>query len=189
MRTYEEVKAARKIYQDALVEEAGSRHPHYVVTGGNMCIIKKGAAQYMLGKGEPVPMREDTAQGKLEMFQDLCGDNIKLEIISYSEWLKANIAECDHLISCIQKSLSGEELDEEPAQEVDTVETPVNETPAQPEPPTVANGDWEAIPIEMSCPDCPIGVKACMVCKFCIGVKPDVYPWQVVCGAPQPKNS
>lgn len=190
MRTYEEVKAARKKYHDALVEEAGSRHPHFVITGGNMCVIKKGAAQYILGKGEPIPMREDTAQGKLVFFQEKCGDNIKLEVISYSDWLKANIEECDHLISCIQKSLSGEEeIPEEPMPVENVEETPVIEAPAQPEPPTVANGDWEANSIEMSCPGCPLGIKMCMVCRFCVGVKTDIYPWQVVCSAPKPKNS
>lgn len=176
MRTFEDVKVALKNYHDELAIEAGSRHPHFVVVGGNMCIIKKGAAQYTLGKGDPIPMREDTAQGKLLQFREKCGDNIKLEIISYSDWLNANIQECEHLISCMQASLSGEEVvtpKEKPEIIHKDTSTPYVNEPVNP------SGRF----ISIACPECPYGVNTCMTCKFAEGVNMQVIPWTIICNA------
>ena len=169
MRTYEDVKIALKKYQDELANEAGSKQPHWVVVGGNMCIIKKGAStQYVLGKGDPVPMIKVTAEANLTKFQERCGDNIKLEMINYTEWLNAEINECNHLISCMQRTLAGETPSQSPVDPLDPI-------PQQ-------NMDGIKRPIVMTCENCPLGVNTCMTCRFCLGVDSNVYPWEINCG-------
>lgn len=176
MRTYEDVKLALKHYHDELANEASAKLPHYVVVGGNMCIIKKGAStQYILGKGSPVPMIKTTAESNLKKFQDKCGDNIKLEMIVYSDWLNDEIKECNHLIGCMQKSLSGEE----PEQPIQMGQEEVHQGE-----PTGPGSDVHSRCITMSCTSCPYGINTCMTCRFAVGIRMQVIPWEIICNAP-----
>ena len=188
MRTFEDVKTALKKYQDALTKESYSNQVRYIVTGGNMCIIKKGVGQYILSKGDPVPMRKDTARNKIAQFKDKCGANIKLELIKYNDCLNANIKECQHLIQCMNNSLSGtgEEFTQVSEDnimsmpQVCSTNMPINTSIENPEQNDPKERQYQ---IELSCPNCPYNINMCMACKFAKGVNMDVFPWQIICTA------
>lgn len=182
MRTFEDVKTALKKYQEELANEAGSSQVHYVVTGGNMCITKNGGSTlYNLGKGDPIPMIKATADKNLTKFSEKCGDNIKLEIHKYTDWLNDAIKECEHLITCMNKSLSGESGDfvQIPG---DTI-IPVVPMCIPTQTKEISENAVKK-PVEMSCPNCPYSINTCMTCKFVGGVDVNVYPWVVICCAP-----
>lgn len=165
MRTYEDVETTLKKYKDELANEAGSKQPHWVVVGGNMCILKKGGStQYILGKGDPVPMTKHTAESNLTKFQERCGNNIKLSMMDYTEWLNAAINECNHLILCIQKTLAGNNQD---------VTIPESITPPK---------ERVTRAITITCESCPLSVNTCMTCRFCMGININTYPWEINCG-------
>ena len=173
MRTYEDVKIALKKYKDELANEAGAKQPHWVIIGGNMCITKKVSSNtYILGKGDPAPMLKTNARKNLTKFQERCGDNIKLEMVNYTEWLNAEINECNQLISCMQRTLAGETPTPPPVDPLDPLDSFV---PQQ-------NVDGIKRPIIISCENCPLGVNTCMTCRFCLGVDTNVYPWEINCG-------
>lgn len=181
MRTYEDIKSSLKKYQDELAQEAGSKQPHWIVVGGNMSIIKKGTSnQYVLGKGDPVPMLRQTAESNLEKFQARCGDNIKLSIVKYNDWLNDEINECNHLISCINKTVyskdSGEDnINIEPPQI--NMETPI------------VNGELIYRHIHVGCPSCPYNINSCWTCKFAGNVNTTTIPWTIICMAPKEQES
>ena len=168
MRTIEEIKAALTRYRQELEEEAKTKS-HYVVVSGNMCITKKGAStQYILGKGDPVPMIKPTAEKNLEKQQAKVTDDVKLEIVLYYDWLQDNIKECEKLCDCVEKSLNGE-----------TIEKPV----VVPEVLEFDRGtDGSSRRITMQCSTCPLGINTCMACKFFMGINTNVYPWCIDCG-------
>ena len=106
MRTYEDVKEALKKYEDELKRESNIKRDHFIIMGGNVNVVRKGIGDYALEKGTPVPMIWETAKKKHTEFQEKCGDNIRLEIIKYSDWLIKNIEECKKLIKCMRKQFS-----------------------------------------------------------------------------------
>ena len=106
MRTYEDVKEALKTYEAELKRESNIKRDHFIIMGGNINVVRKGIGDYALEKGTPVPMIWETAKKKHAEFQEKCGDNIRLEIIKYSDWLIKNIEECKKLIKCMRKQFS-----------------------------------------------------------------------------------
>lgn len=183
MRTYEDVKIALKTYQDELANEASSKQPHWVVIGGNMCITRKGASTlYILGKGSPVPMIKTTAESNLRKFQDKCGDNIELKMVEYTSWLNEEIKECEHLIACMQKTLSGDSQETPGSQSISSLSSDAESSPICGPQDTVHRD------IIMVCSSCPYGINTCMACKFCVGVDPSRIPWQIICSAPIEKE-
>jgi len=175
MRTYEDVKIALKKYHDELANEASSKQSHWIVIGGNMCIVKKGAStQYILGKGDPVPMIKATAEANLSKFQARCGDNIELKMVEYTSWLNEEIKECEHLISCMQKTLAGEE----PSSSDGVVSTTIVS-----QQPICSNAERRAI--HVCCEECPYKINSCWTCKYAGGVDTSVIPWMILCMAPQ----
>ena len=109
MRTYEDVKEALKSFEDELKRESGIKRDHYIIMGGSVNVVKKGVGEYALDKGTPVPMIWETAKKKQAEFQEKCGDNIRLEIIKYSDWLIKNIDECKKLMECMRQQFSSGE--------------------------------------------------------------------------------
>lgn len=194
MRTYEDVKEALEYYKEELKREATTKRDHYIVVGGNMCVIRKGVGQYALGKGDPIPMVWETAKKKVEEFQEKCCDGVKLESVKYNDWLNNNIIECNKLIECMKKSLSGEDANPtnptNPTDQPDVSEIPdsdsrISECPIQSEKPVKPNySDCTPRPVEVSCQTCPYGVKNCMICRFATGINMDTFPWEVICSAP-----
>lgn len=187
MRTYEDVKEALKAFEDELKRESGIKRDHYIITGGNMSVVRKGVGQYALDKGTPVPMIWETAKKKHEEFQEKCGENLRLEITKYSDWLTKNIEDCKKLMNCMQKSLSGEDTKPETpeSQPECPAENPMPDETQQIIPGGVFKGpDGVFREVELSCRTCPIGVKNCMVCRFAVGVETTSFPWKVVCSAP-----
>lgn len=106
MRTYEDVKEALKTYEAELKRESNIKRDHFIIMGGNVNVVRKGIGDYALEKGNPVPLIWETAKKKHAEFQEKCGDNIRLEIIKYSDWLIKNIEECKKLIKCMRKQFS-----------------------------------------------------------------------------------
>lgn len=171
MRTYEDVKATLTRYRQELEEEAKVKS-HYVVVSGNMCITKKGAStQYILGKGDPVPMIKPTAEKNLEKQQAKVTDDVKLEVVSYYDWLTDNIKECEKLCDCMEQSLSGDVKPVKPSAEMVFV---------QEEP--IIKGEGIDRPISASCPTCPLGINKCIACRYCLGIDINTTPWVVNCG-------
>ena len=171
MRTYEDVKVALTRYRQELEEEAKTKS-HYVVVGGNMCITKKGAStQYILGKGDPVPMIKSTAKYNMEKQQARLTDDVHLEIIPYWEWLESNIKECEKLCICMEDSLNGD------------APTPAPGSKPEPDKPRVEKpkGNPNMRVLQVAVPDCPLGINTCMACKFCEAVDLTVLPWMVNC--------
>ena len=172
MRTYEDVKATLTRYRQELEEEAKVKS-HYVVVSGNMCITKKGAStQYILGKGDPVPMIKPTAEKNLEKQQAKVTDDVKLEVVSYYDWLQDNIKECEKLCDCMEQSLAGSSL-KSPKQDFELAFVP--EEP-------IIKGEGIGRPVVASCPTCPLGINKCVACKYCLGVNTNIIPWVVNCG-------
>lgn len=196
MRTYEDVKEALKSFEDELKRESGIKRDHYIIMGGNVNVVKKGVGEYALGKGTPVPMIWETAKKKQAEFQVKCGDNIRLEIIKYSDWLIKNIEECKKLMECMRQQFSsGEEsqkkVDPEPEPETAPESVlKIAETDPEPEPKTIELSqspipcDCTARQLEMTCPTCPYGIKTCMVCKFASGINMNAFPWEIICSIP-----
>lgn len=175
MRTYEDVKITLKKYQDELANETSAKRPHWIIIGGNMCIVRKGiSTQHILGKGDPVPMTKATAEANLPKFQARCGDNIELKMIEYTSWLNEEIKECERLISCMQKTLIGEEPSGS-----DRV-APISVAPQQ-----YIRSDAERRPINVACVTCPYHINSCWTCKYAGGVDTSVIPWMILCMAPQ----
>jgi hypothetical protein len=119
----------------------------------------------------------ETAKKKQAEFQEKCGDNIRLEIIKYSDWLIKNIDECKKLMECMRQQFSsGEDSQKkvEPEPEPKTIELPQSPMSC----------DCTARQLEMSCPTCPYGIKTCMVCKFASGINMNVFPWEIICSIP-----
>jgi len=161
MRTVEDVKIALKQYTDELELERKSKSPHFVVVGGNMCITKKGGStQYILGKGDPIPMIRPTADKNCEKFQGKCMDGMKLEIIQYEKWLSDSIEDCKSLIQCMENG-------QKPVK--------VQETTT----PQKTSGMTKEI--RVVCSECPLGINTCMACRFCEGINLNVLPWTVNC--------
>ena len=106
MRTYEDVKETLEIYEAELKRESNIKRDHFIIMGGNVNVVRKGVGNYALEKGNPVPLIWETAKKKHAEFQEKCGDNIRLEIIKYSDWLIKNIEECKKLIKCMRKQFS-----------------------------------------------------------------------------------
>lgn len=176
MRTYEDVKLKLKFYQDELTRETTGTREHFVVLCGNVCVTRNGnSIQYILGKGEPAPMAKDTAIKKMEMYQDKCTDDVKLEMKSYKEWLQESIEECEKLIACMQRQLSGEPLPktEEPSTQVPT---PVPESTT----PTAATFR-EPAQLSITCKECPVDNNSCLYCKFFGGIDFSKFPYRVQC--------
>jgi len=173
MRTYEDVQAALSRYKEEL-EEENKVNSHFVVVGGNMCITKKGAStQYILGKGDPIPMIKATAEKNMERQQAKVMGDVKLKIVPYGEWLQSNIDECQKLCNCMEQSLN-----DKPAEPVSVpVPTPERE-PIQEE---QAGIPFRFRNITLSCPTCPCGINNCMSCRFCKGVRTETYPWTITC--------
>lgn len=196
MRTYEDVKEALKGFEAELKRESGIKRDHYIIMGGNVNVVRKNIGEYALEKGTPVPMIWETARKKQAEFQEKCGDNIRLEIIKYSDWLIKNIEDCKKLMKCMEESLAGKstvkttELPPESKQEIAEIEP-------EPAPPVIGplcthspsekpeNSDSSFRPVSLSCPSCPYSVKTCMICKFAAGINMDVFPWEVICNAPE----
>lgn len=196
MRTYEDVKEALKSFEDELKRESGIKRDHYIIMGGNVNVVKKGVGEYALGKGTPVPMIWETAKKKQTEFQEKCGDNIRLEIIKYSDWLIKNIDECKKLMEYMRQQFSsGEDSQKKADPEPEPETTPesvlkIAEIDPEPEPKTIELSqspmpcDCTTRQMEMSCPTCPYGIKTCMVCKFASGINMNVFPWEIVCSIP-----
>jgi len=176
MRTYEDVKAALRYYTDELANEKGQTYQHFVVSGGGLCISRKGISQYILSKNNPTPMKRETAIKNLEKFQSMCTDDVKLEIYKYCDWLESNIKECNGLIECIQRSMAGE-------QEPSVTDTPDHEQA------TAAGNPERLIPVAFEFPQCPYGVNTCYTCRFVSGVDTGVLPWRVICSAGMEKST
>lgn len=171
MRTYEDVQAALSRYKEEL-EEENKVNSHFVVVGGNMCITKKGAStQYILGKGDPIPMIRTTAEKNIERHQAKVMGDMKLKIMPYAEWLQSNIDECQKLCNCMEQSLNDKPVEPAPAL------TPESE-PVQEE---SAGASFKFRSITLSCPTCPCGINNCMSCRFCKGVRTETYPWNITC--------
>ena len=188
MRTYEDIEEALKNYENELARESHIKRDHYIITGGNVNIIKKNIREYTLEKGTPTPMVWETAKKKHAEFQVKCGDNIRLEIIKYSDWLIKNIEDCRKLMKCMEKSLSTN------ARQNDTPEAIGSEDPKPSVIDTLCTGDTKTTPenpgnnlrsVSLSCPTCPYGVKTCMICKFAVGINTDTFPWTIICGSPE----
>lgn len=198
MRTYEDVKEALKSFEDELKRESGIKRDHYIIMGGSVNVVKKGVGEYALDKGTPVPMIWETAKKKQAEFQEKCGDNIRLEIIKYSDWLIKNIDECKKLMECMRQQFSSGEdsqkkVDPEPEAAQESAPESVlkiAETNPEPEPKSIELPqspmpcDCTARQLEMSCPTCPYGIKTCMVCKFASGINMNVFPWEIICSIP-----
>ena len=204
MRTYEDVKEALKGFEAELKRESGIKRDHYIIMGGNVNVVRKNIGEYALEKGTPVPMIWETARKKQAEFQEKCGDNIRLEIIKYSDWLIKNIEDCKKLMKCMEESLTGKSTTKSTAK---STELPPENTPEskqeiaeydpQPIPPVIGpicthspsekpeNSDSSFRPVSLSCPSCPYSVKTCMICKFAAGINMDVFPWEVICNAPE----
>ena len=175
MRTIDDVRTSLKFYEGELQRESGIKRDHFIITGGNLSVVKKGngpTGQYILDKGTPVPMVWETAKRKLAEFQEKCGDNIRLEIIKYSDWLLKNIEECKKLMDCMQNSMSGN-----PAE---STSESISESQRK--------STSKSYPVEMSCQSCPYEIKTCMICRFAAGINMKVFPWEVICDAPIKKN-
>ena len=122
MRTIDDIHETVKKYQEALNAEQNSPKTHYVVVGGGICICQKpNTFHYELCKGEPVPMLYSTAERHKQKYDEKLTDDIQLQIILYSDWLKKNIDECSKL----EKMGSQEPVPENSPMEVP--ETPVPE--------------------------------------------------------------
>lgn len=177
MRTYEDVQAALSRYKEEL-EEENKVNSHFVVVGGNMCITRKGAStQYILGKGDPIPMIKATAEKNMERQQAKVMGDVKLKIVPYGEWLQSNIDECQKLCNCMEQSLNNKPVEPVP------VPTPERE-PIQEEQagiPFTSGGPIRSRAITLSCPTCPCGINNCMSCRFCKGVRTETYPWNITC--------
>lgn len=199
MRTYEDVKEALKNYEAELTRESGIKRDHYIIMGGNVNVVKKNVGEYALEKGTPVPMIWETAKKKQAEFQAKCGDNIRLEIIKYSDWLIKNIEDCKKLMKCMEESLSGKTQQKTAPETIEPVLEPKQEIieSEDPEPPVIGvlctrdtktnpeNPGNNLRPVSLSCPTCPYGVKTCMICKFAAGINMDTFPWEVICSAPE----
>lgn len=169
MRTYEDVKLKLTFYQEELRKEKSSSRDHYVVVGGNMCVTRNGqSVQYILGKGEPVPMVKETAVKNLEKCQAKCTDDVKLEMKSYKDWLQESIEECEKLIACMQRQLSGD--------------TPGAMVVPVPEPTTPTAATFrEPAQLNIACKECPVSNNSCLYCKFFGGIDFNKYPYRVQC--------
>ena len=192
MRTFNDVKKSLEFYKEELNRESQIKRDHYIITGGNMSVIKKGVGQYMLDIGIPVPMVWETAKKKMIEFQGKCGGNIKLSMTKYEDWLKNNIDECKKLmkLECIQKpiddeqiELSGSHQDSELESHPDKSESHSDKSESHPD-----KSEGNFIQIEMSCQSCPLKIKTCMICRFVGGINMDKFPWEIICNAPVRKN-
>lgn len=162
---------ALKRFMDELNAEKTARVEHFIVTGGSLCVIRKGiSTTHILGKGDPVPMTKDTAKKNKDKFQPMCTDDVELKIIPYTEWLESNIEECNKLLDCMRRTMAGEEQESTDVQDI-----PV---PTQ-EPATVPC---------IVFPRCPYGVNSCYTCKFVTGVDINTLPWKVQCSHVQKKS-
>ena len=203
MRTIDDVRTSLKFYEGELQRESGIKRDHFIITGGNLSVVKKGngpTGQYILDKGTPVPMVWETAKRKLAEFQEKCGDNIRLEIIKYSDWLLKNIEECKKLMECMQNSMSGNpaESASESISESQRKSAPesISGNPAESTSESTSESISESqrkstsksYPVEMSCQSCPYEIKTCMICRFVAGINMKVFPWEVICDAPIKKN-
>ncbi len=211
MRTIDDVRTSLKFYEGELQRESGIKRDHFIITGGNLSVVKKGngpTGQYILDKGTPVPMVWETAKRKLAEFQEKCGDNIRLEIIKYSDWLLKNIEECKKLMECMQNSMSGnpaesasESNSESPRKSApesmsgnpaESASESNSESPRKSAPESMSGNPAESTsksyPVEMSCQSCPYEIKTCMICRFAVGINMKVFPWEVICDAPIKKN-
>ena len=207
MRTIDDVRTSLKFYEGELQRESGIKRDHFIITGGNLSVVKKGngpTGQYILDKGTPVPMVWETAKRKLAEFQEKCGDNIRLEIIKYSDWLLKNIEECKKLMECMQNSMSGNPAESasesisESQRKSPRKSAPesISGNPAESTSESTSESDTESqrkstsksYPVEMSCPSCPYEIKTCMICRFAAGINMKVFPWEVICDAPIKKN-
>lgn len=200
MRTYEDVKEALKGFEAELKRESGIKRDHYIIMGGNVNVVRKNIGEYALEKGTPVPMIWETARKKQAEFQEKCGDNIRLEIIKYSDWLIKNIEDCKKLMKCMEESLTGKttaKTTELPLENPPESKHEIAEQEPEPIPPVIGpicthspsekpeNSNSNFRPVSLSCPSCPYGVKTCMICKFAAGINMDVFPWEVICNAPE----
>ena len=195
MRTIDDVRTSLKFYEGELQRESGIKRDHFIITGGNLSVVKKGngpTGQYILDKGTPVPMVWETAKRKLAEFQEKCGDNIRLEIIKYSDWLLKNIEECKKLMECMQNSMSGNpaESTSESISESQRKSAPesMSGNPAESTSESQRKSTSKSYPVEMSCLSCPYEIKTCMICRFAAGINMKVFPWEVICDAPIKKN-
>jgi hypothetical protein len=195
MRTYEDVRETLKLYEDELKRESGIKRDHYIIMGGSVNVVRKGIGDYALEKGNPVPLIWETAKKKQAEFQEKCGDNIRLEIIKYSDWLIKNIEECKKLIKCMRKQFSSgdnplESIVENPESTPESTPESIVETPEPPyeqiELPQSSTGPFHtARQLEdVACPSCPYNIKTCMVCKFASGINMNVFPWEIICSIP-----
>lgn len=206
MRTIDDVRTSLKFYEDELLRESGIKRDHFIITGGNLSVVKKGngpTGQYILDKGTPVPMVWETAKRKQAEFQEKCGENIRLEITKYDDWLLKNIEDCKKLMRCMQKSMSGNPAESVPESVPESNAESKRKSPSKSTPESVSEhkknqpdsetespreSPSKSYPMEMSCPSCPYGIKTCMICRFAAGINMKVFPWEVICDAPIKKN-
>ena len=190
MRTYEDVIEALKSYEDELTKESSSKRDHYIVAGGNINLVRKGPGVYALEKGVPTALMWETAKRKQEEFQAKCGDNIRLEIINYNDWLLKNIEDCKKLIKCMDESLSGKGSRKLPPETHDNEAKP-GPVESDPSCAQMTETDLE-VPgnnhraVAVSCLTCPYSISTCMICRFATGINMDVFPWEIICTAPDP---
>lgn len=190
MRTYEDVMEALKSYENELTRESGIKRDHYIIVGGNINLVRKSVGEYVLEKGTPTPMVWETAKKKLAEFQAKCGDNIRLEIINYSDWLLKNIEDCKKLIKCMDESLSGKDWRKLPPETHDKEAKP---GPAESGPSCTQTTKTDSEDpgnnrraVAVSCLTCPYSISTCMICRFATGINMDVFPWEIICTAPDP---
>ena len=190
MRTYEDVIEALKTYENELTRESGIRRDHYIIVGGSINLVRKGVGEYVLEKGTPTPMVWETAKKKLTEFQAKCGDNIRLEIINYSDWLLKNIEDCKKLIKCMDESLSGQGQRKLPPETNDKEAKPgpVESGPLCTQTTKTDSEDPgnNRRAVAVSCLTCPYNISTCMICRFATGINMDVFPWEIICTAPDP---
>lgn len=200
MRSYEDVKKNLKTYEKELQKELKARTHHYVVVGGNMCVIQK-KDQRVLGKGIPVPLNAPTAQYYIKKFQPLCCDDIELKRIKYSEWLENAIKECNQLTEYVQEQTNcqfenscgtvsvqpsrQEQIDtSSPEQEKQNNDDMTNTIEI-----TNKNDQYcmRSAQITICSPFCPFNINTCICCKFFVGIDVDC-PQSIKCSYSEPKN-
>ena len=184
MRTVDDIKATILRYKRELVEEQKRSNGHYVVVGGNMCITQPGSSwHYVLGKGDPVPMLLETAKRHLKKNESKLMDDIRLEVIKYSDWLENSIKECEKLLAYTTPvTLEEPEPVQTPTTET-PMETPMEESKPEPQIITMEEPATTIRPITINCPTCPMEFGNCALCKLCAEVNTESIPWEVKCEA------
>ena len=203
MRTLDDVKFNLIRYQDLLREERKFGN-HYIVVSNGMWLTKKNqmahSHAYTLGTGDPVPMLKVTAEKNIQKLREKMMDDVKLECVFYIDWLEQKIKECKKLLKCAEKEQSNQtEIQTEKSEQSEIVQTestrdaalnePENQSKIQTEIQTENQTEKSeqseqsemSLNLEVSCPECPIGVDMCAICKFCNGIEIKGASWTVKC--------